>query len=99
MTAMEGNPHYDEAQSQSIHADTDVSANWATNTGEYKSDMLAAAQIEATLALAFEQRTANLIALYSMDDDARQGMIDGAGMHSEHWVDVTRQIAERLGLK
>lgn len=59
----------------------------------------AEAQMNATLALAFEQRTANLIALYSMDDDARQGMIDGASMHSEHWVDVTRQIKERLGLK
>ena len=56
------------------------------------------AQAEATLALAYEQRTANLIALYSMDDDARQGMIDGAGMHSEHWVSVTKQIKERLGL-
>lgn len=56
------------------------------------------AQIEALRALAYEQRTANLIALYSMDDDARQGMIDGADMHGAKWVDVTKQIAERLGL-
>jgi hypothetical protein len=56
------------------------------------------AQAEATLALAYEKRTANLIALYAMDDSARQGMIDGAGMHSGNWVDVTKQIKERLGL-
>ena len=57
-----------------------------------------AAQAQATVALAEELRTANLIALYSMDDDARQGMVDGAGLHSGNWVDVTKQIKERLGL-
>jgi hypothetical protein len=57
-----------------------------------------AAAVKATLALAYEQRTANLIALYSMDDGARQGMVDGAGVHSGNWVDVTKQIKERLGL-
>jgi hypothetical protein len=59
---------------------------------------VARAQAEATLALAYEQRTANLIALYSMDEGARQGMVDGAGMHSGNWVDITKQIRERLGL-
>lgn len=59
---------------------------------------VARAQAEATLALAYEQRTANLIALYSMDDGARQGMVDGAGVHSGNWVDVTKQIKERLEL-
>lgn len=59
---------------------------------------VARATTEATLALAYEQRTANLIALYSMDDDARQGMVDGADMHGAKWVDVAKQIAERLGL-
>ena len=56
------------------------------------------AQAHATLALAYEQHTANLIALYSMDESARQGMVDGADMHSGNWVDVTVQIKERLGL-
>jgi ABC-type phosphonate transport system ATPase subunit len=74
---------------------------WQGEEGSTDATNLAAiidAQVEATLALAYEQRTANLIALYSMDDSARQGMIDGAGMHSGNWVDVTRQIKERLGL-
>lgn len=53
----------------------------------------------ATLALAFEQRTANLIALYNMDEPNVQGMVDGADMTAGNWVDVTRQIKERLGLK
>ena len=56
------------------------------------------AQAEATLALAYEQRTANLIALYSMDESACRGMVDGAGMHSGNWVDVTKQIKQRLAL-
>jgi hypothetical protein len=59
---------------------------------------VARAQAEATLALAYEQRTANLIALYSMDESGCQGMVDGAGLHSGNWVDVTKQIKERLGL-
>jgi hypothetical protein len=81
---MQGNPHHERATSR-LH-------NGTTNE-------VTRAQAEATLALAFEQRTANLIALYSMDDGARQGMVDGAGMHSGNWVDVTKQIQERLGLK
>lgn len=59
---------------------------------------VARAQAEAALALAYEQRTANLLALYSMDESARQGMVDGAGIHSGNWTDVTKQIKERLGL-
>lgn len=96
MSDMHGNPHYDEAQSQSVHADTDVSANWATNTGEYKADMLAAAQIEATLALAFEQRTANLIAAFGqLNYDAEEESFLGERLDG---YEIAKQIQERLGL-
>lgn len=64
----------------------------------YTEDANNASVVNATLALAFEQRTANLIALYSMDESARQGMVDGADMHSGNWADITKQIKERLGL-
>jgi hypothetical protein len=33
-----------------------------------------------------------------MDESGCQGMVDGAGLHSGNWVDVTKQIKERLGL-
>jgi hypothetical protein len=74
---------------------------WQSCEGDTDATNIAAildAQVEATLALAYEQRTANLIALYSMDESGCQGMVDGAGLHSGNWVDVTKQIKERLGL-
>jgi hypothetical protein len=73
----------------------EAAADLAANPGQYEIEKSKAL---ATLALAYEQRTANLIALYSMDESARQGMVDGAGMHSGNWVDVTKQIKERLDL-
>jgi hypothetical protein len=87
-----GNQHH-EKSAELLEANTNGPSYVDPNTLG-----LSMAQTEATLALAYEQRTANLIALYTMDDSARQGMIDGADMHSGNWVDVTRQIKERLGL-
>jgi hypothetical protein len=49
------------------------------------------AQAEATLALAYEQRTANLIALYGAEDLANK-------MDTPAWDNVAEQIKERLGL-
>lgn len=85
MTDMQGNPHY----------------RFAMDQIDCVEDMTSQEQIQAdaTLALAFEQRTANLIALYSMNETNAQGMVDGADVTSENWVDVTKQIKERLGLK
>jgi hypothetical protein len=48
-------------------------------------------QVEATLALAYEQRTANLIALFGAPDLANV-------MESDKWATVTKEILERLGL-
>ena len=50
-----------------------------------------AAQAEATLAVAYEQRTANLIALFGAPDLAD-------AMESDKWATVTKEILERLGL-
>lgn len=44
-------------------ADRDVSDNWPLQTGEHKADIIAQAQVHATLALVEQQRIANLIAL------------------------------------
>lgn len=44
-------------------ASQDVSDNWRSSTGEHKADMIALAQVHATLALVEQQRIANLIAL------------------------------------
>jgi hypothetical protein len=43
--------HRKEAVRLLALADTDVSENWRFNTGEHKADILAAAQVHATLAL------------------------------------------------
>lgn len=47
--------------------------------------------IEATLAIAYEQRTANLIALYKAEDLANL-------LETREWDAVAEQIKERLGL-
>jgi hypothetical protein len=86
------NPHAEKA------TELVIAANIGGSYLDPDTVALMTAQAEATLAVAYEQRTANLIALYSMDDGARQGMVDGAGMHSGNWVDVTKQIKERLDL-
>jgi hypothetical protein len=50
------------------------------------------ASMQATLALAFEQRTANLIALYGPADLANK-------LDTAEWHHVAERIKERLGLK
>jgi len=48
---MNGPEHYLEAETLLAIADQEVSDNMAFNTGELKADILAAAQVHATLAL------------------------------------------------
>lgn len=48
---MNGPEHYAEAERLLGLADSAVSANMAASTGESKADVLAAAQVHATLAL------------------------------------------------
>lgn len=56
------------------------------------------AQTEATLALAHEQRTANLIALFTCDEDAHMAFGASVGMDADSWKAVAVEIKERLGL-
>jgi len=63
------------------HVESERDRNTHTNEG----------LIEATIALAYEQRTANLIALYGAEDLANK-------MDTPAWEHVSNQIKERLGL-
>lgn len=49
---MTGPEHYKEAERLLEFADRRVSETWAAETGEQKADVIAAAQVHATLALA-----------------------------------------------
>lgn len=49
------------------NASHDVSENFALQAGEHKADVLALAQVHATLALAEQQRIANVIAIAQFD--------------------------------
>lgn len=49
---MDGPSHYREAERLLASADGDVSENWPVMTGERKADVIATAQVHATLALA-----------------------------------------------
>ena len=67
---------------------------WQAEEGSTDATNLAAtldAQVEATLALAYEQRTANLIALYA---DANNGAVTSGVDYGK----LADQIKERLGL-
>lgn len=66
---------------------------WQSSEGDTDATNIAAAldaQTEATLALAYEQRTANLIAFYG--DGPKVDAGDPA------YAELHRQIVERLGL-
>lgn len=79
MSNLPGNPHAAIA-----HRAKNLNA-MARGDGEDRPDLLVRMQAEATLALAYEQRTANLIAAYGTSDLiefdtilARLGLLDGA---------------------
>lgn len=55
---------------------------------------LALAQVEATLALAYEQRTANLIAMQAM---GVTDLTEWLPAHSEAWIERAGEIETRLG--
>ena len=55
--------HADEATQGIMVASLRVSEDFSTQTGEHKADILAEAQVHATLALVEQQRIANVIAL------------------------------------
>ena len=75
---MPGNPH----------ARMLLSSGYTTETPEYA----ATCQVEATLALAFEQRTQTLLAV------ATATFADGSAMFPGQIDSVRRQITDRLGM-
>lgn len=75
--------------------------DWQSEEGATDATNLAAAldaQATATLALAYEQRTANLIALYNMTESNCEGLSTTAPMSRANWDAAAKQIKERLGL-
>lgn len=65
---MNGPEHYRAAERLLTQADRNVSANWQAETGEFKSDLLAAAQVHATLALTAAYVSSNLSTEYATDN-------------------------------
>ena len=63
--------HVNEARALAIQADAFTSSDMVLQTGEVKADVIAAAQLHATLALVEQQRIANLIALAGASDSIR----------------------------
>jgi hypothetical protein len=93
--SMNGNPHYGLA----AHVIDKVDAL----PGGYSRDQamlkgILGAQAQATLALAFEQRTANLIALHQMAVTAIQNGADNDGISPDDFRRSSDEIETRLGL-
>lgn len=92
--------HVEQAKSIAEVAATKLSANWESETGERKADMLAVAQLHATLALVEQQRIGNLLKLgLGTEATASALYVDPPG----HWdFDKPRtlrpEIAAALGL-
>lgn len=52
----------------------------------------------ATLALAYEARTTNLIALFGLTKESVSEFLDANGLESSTWDSLAQQITTRLGL-
>lgn len=59
--------HAAEAQALLIEAGSEVSENMVVTTGEHKADVIAHAQVHATLALVEQQRIANRLQVAAID--------------------------------
>ena len=81
--------HVAEACVLAIQADAFTSSDMVLQTGEVKADVIAAAQLHATLALVEQQRIANLIALPPLD--AYTTLYSGEHLHPD--------IAAALGVE
>lgn len=79
---MNGPEHYAEAERLAAQVADTVSPNYATQAGENKADVLAAAQVHATLALA-AATAASRTAWANPDDNYTATYLDG------DWAGVT----------
>ena len=85
------NPHLDATKEWLEYSAADNPDN-----GGGAMHAAALAQAEATLALAYEQRTANLIALGAM---GVTNISDWSDFQREEWLSIMAQAYERLGLE
>ena len=88
---MTGQEH--TAEAERLLTDMPTVADWDDHPGwaeEHVRAAFAQAQVHATLAVAAEQRTANLIAWYAL--------ADAAGDMPDEAADLARQVNSRLGL-
>lgn len=90
MSTLPGNPHADEAKAMTHHANEGVNA---LSVSESVACSMIAAQTAATLAVAHELRTANLIAVFTHIDN--MACTDLPDINTTNLAD---QIATRLGL-
>lgn len=88
MSELPGNPHYESADSLANHAHglDELDANGLSGL----------ANAEATLALAYEQRTANLIAVLNMSP---VDMTDWPKQAAKNFFELNRTITQRLGMR
>lgn len=82
---MNGPDHYREAERLLEHADHDVSENWPAQTGEHKADILAAAQVHATLAHAAAVIDAGNAVTWTSSSDGDWHEVENSG----HWKEAT----------
>lgn len=87
MSDMNGNPHYRDARAAGSY--------YATRQINSDLGVIALAQVEATLALAHEQRTANLIALMAMSP---LDLTDWPQPAVDNFLTQNKNICTRLGL-
>lgn len=92
MGHLPGNPHY-----ESSHG-TLVRIKGKTMTFPESENVLRGAQVTATLALAYEQRTANLIQLFALGKEPVAEFLDATALESSAWDSLAQQIAARTGL-
>ncbi len=86
--SMTGNKHYAEAVAAELY--------YSHRNVDTDADTIALGQLEATLALAHEQRTANLIAYQANVESSYFNKLTTS--RSSQANDLNRQILERLGL-
>ncbi len=95
------NPYHEEAER--LSTESSLINDW----GLAERQIIATrAQAEATLSLAYEQRTANLIAAldqvspqeYAWLKEARENPESDKGKQLARWDAIGRQVEERLGL-
>jgi hypothetical protein len=91
------NPHVTEAE-RLVNADGGWTVGYETADAQHIVGLLDA-NMQATLALAYEQRTANLIALWSNPQASGMNGDVTWGVSDERIGELLQEIQQRLGVK